>query len=411
MHHASPNQARATPSLTRPRQRTQQALGRGVRGKGHVCSRSLSSKLAISSPAQKFCGLGSSPLAARVSERRKCTKRRFALKVSAMAIPVTTDDTVAVVGASGNVGRLVALRLADKGYNVRALARNPEKAKAFLDGGNNSGRIQYYACDTLKKGSKDLETALTGVNCIIMCTGVSAFPTANWGELTIDLQAEGGIWQKFHYSNAVHKVDADGPQNVLEAWCKSNDKSTLKRFLLMSSVGVTRRDSLPYSILNGAGVLDAKAAGESALKKAAEDYGFDWTVARPGQLFGGPYSSAYYLGTLFQLEKDSNNGRILLEKGDTIVGDTIRSSLAEVLSIALSAPGAANTDFGVVNEVGEASSPEEVAHRFESLDVPETKGIMGPRIDLFLATLQQASGKVGSAWERAKKVMEDNKRQ
>ena len=57
----------------------------------------------------------------------------------------------------------------------------------------------------------------------------------------------------------------------------------------MSSVGVTRRDSLPYSILNGAGVLDAKAEGEAAVKSLATEYGFDWTVARPGQLFGGPY--------------------------------------------------------------------------------------------------------------------------
>lgn len=63
----------------------------------------------------------------------------------------------------------------------------------------------------------------------------------------------------------------------------------------MSSVGVTRRDSLPYSILNGAGVLDAKAEGEAAVKSLATEYGFDWTVARPGQLFGGPYTSAYYL--------------------------------------------------------------------------------------------------------------------
>ena len=41
----------------------------------------------------------------------------------------------------------------------------------------------------------------------------------------------------------------------------------------------------------------------------------------------------------------------MLEKGDKIVGDCIRSSLAEVLSIAVAAPGAANTDFGIVNEV------------------------------------------------------------
>lgn len=35
-------------------------------------------------------------------------------QVAAQASSVTTEDTIAVVGASGNVGRLVALRLADK---------------------------------------------------------------------------------------------------------------------------------------------------------------------------------------------------------------------------------------------------------------------------------------------------------
>lgn len=325
------------------------------------------------------------------------------------ASSVTTDDTIAVVGASGNVGRLVALRLADKGYHVRALARNPDKARDFLSSSDNSGRIEYFACDTREKDSERLAQALEGVNCVVMCTGVSAFPTANWGELTVNLAADGGFWEKFQWENAVRKVDAEGPANVVQSWCKSNEASALKRFVLMSSVGVTRRDSMPYSILNGAGVLDAKAEGEAAVKELATEYGFDWTIARPGQLFGGPYTSAYYLGTLFQLEKDSTNGRIMIEKGDKIVGDCIRSSLAEVLSIAVAAPGAANTDFGIVNEVGEASTAEAIERRFETLDSPETEGVMGPRIDLFLATLKQASGKIGSAWERARKVMSENK--
>jgi uncharacterized protein YbjT (DUF2867 family) len=41
-----------------------------------------------------------------------------------------------VIGASGNVGRLVALGLADKGScKVRAVARNAQRAKEFFKGG------------------------------------------------------------------------------------------------------------------------------------------------------------------------------------------------------------------------------------------------------------------------------------
>ena len=41
-----------------------------------------------------------------------------------------------VIGASGNVGRLIALGLADKGAcKVRAVARNAERAEEFFKGG------------------------------------------------------------------------------------------------------------------------------------------------------------------------------------------------------------------------------------------------------------------------------------
>lgn len=42
---------------------------------------------------------------------------------------------------------------------------------------------------------------------------------------------------------------------------------SLKRFVLLSSVGVTRADKFPFVILNAFGVLDAKAKGEAAVRK------------------------------------------------------------------------------------------------------------------------------------------------
>lgn len=58
--------------------------------------------------------------------------------------------------------------------------------------------------------------------------------------------------------------------------------------------------------------------------------GYDACVIRPGQLFGGPYDNNYYLGTLFQLDKDADTRGVAMARGDTLLGDTLRSTLAEV---------------------------------------------------------------------------------
>ena len=63
---------------------------------------------------------------------------------------------------------------------------------------------------------------------------------------------------------------------------------------------------MPFPILNACGVLDAKAAAEDSLVADATAAGYSYTIVRPGQLFGGPYDNNYYLGTLFQLDKDAS---------------------------------------------------------------------------------------------------------
>ena len=63
---------------------------------------------------------------------------------------------------------------------------------------------------------------------------------------------------------------------------------------MLSSIGVQRRTQMPFPVLNACGVLDAKAAGEAAIKADAEAAGYSYTTLRPGQLFGGPYDNNYY---------------------------------------------------------------------------------------------------------------------
>lgn len=277
-------------------------------------------------------------------------------------------DIVAVVGAGGNVGRLVALRLADAGkYAVRATTRNQSKLGDFL--GNK--KVELFAANT--REPETLKEVLTGANCVIVCTGVTAFKTKAW---------DGG--------NTPDAVDNLGVKNVVDTWASVNPDSDLKRFVLMSSICVTRRTQFPYIILNGGGVLDAKQKGEDAVTAAAREHGFEYSIVRPGQLTGGPYTNNNYLGTLFQIDK-SQKQKVVLQRGDKIVGDTVRSTLAEVLAQSIESPGTANLDFVVVNENGSAPTTEELQDMF--LKVPKSGNdddVQMPRLELVAETVSQA---------------------
>ena len=88
---------------------------------------------------------------------------------------------------------------------------------------------------------------------------------------------------------------------------------------------------------------------------------------RPGQLFGGPYDNNYYLGTLFQLDKDAETREVEVGRGDVLLGDTLRSTLAEVTAQAMESGTALDLDFAVVNQKGDAPSVEAVRQRLAAL--------------------------------------------
>ena len=142
--------------------------------------------------------------------------------------------------------------------------------------------------------------------------------------------------------------------------------------MLLSSVGVVRRDEMPYPILNACGVLTAKASAEAAIKADAEKSGYAYTFVRPGQLFGGPYDNNVYLGTLFQLDKDADERDVLLGRGDVTLNDdpqlgTLRSTLAEVIAQALETGSAQNMDFTCVNAKGAEPTVPELRERLAAL--------------------------------------------
>jgi len=293
-------------------------------------------------------------------------------------------DTIAVIGASGNVGKLVALRLSDT-YKVNGVVRSatPE-LESFFEG--REDRIKLYESDLLEEldGSGNggsLLPALKSASAIVICTGTTAFPTNAWsksGEFSVTNEVlRALVDNRFSVKNAIRDLDELGlntPNNVddranalvLDAWERAG-KVAKKRVVLLSSIGVQRRTDMPFPVLNACGVLDAKAAAEKGLIEAAERLGFSYTIVRPGQLFGGPYDNNYYLGTLFQLDKDAATQDVDVGRGDELLGDTLRSTLAEITAQICEGDCARDMDFAAVNVKGEAPSSEMVQERLQAL--------------------------------------------
>lgn len=305
-------------------------------------------------------------------------KTSLLLALCATTAALAPGKRVAVVGASGNVGKLVALRLCAQ-YDVRGVVRSAERCRSFLPD------VELVEVDLRAPGDA-LESALAGAAGLVICTGTTAFPTKAWSETgrdgvaapvlkalvdagfdktaaIADLTAQG--------YNTPQTVDEAGTLRILEAWAAAAGAAR-ERLVLLSSVGVRRRAEMPYPILNACGVLDAKAAAEDAIAADAAAGGYAYTIVRPSQLFGGPYDNNVYLGTLFQLDKDADTREVLLGRGDVTMNDdpqlgTLRSTLAEVIAQTLETGACENLDFTVVNGKGEFPEADVLRARLAAL--------------------------------------------
>jgi len=295
-------------------------------------------------------------------------------------------DTVAVVGASGNVGKLVSLRLSDT-YNVNGIVRDASSVESFFEGRDQIKLFEADLLDELKDYSpgscpESLKAALSNANAIVICTGTTAFPTKAWSrneEKEVTSDVIGALLEsKFDVKGAIstlddlglntpNNIDALGNQLIYSAW-NAAASVRKKRAILLSSIGVQRREQMPFPILNACGVLDAKAVAEQSLIESSKENGYNYSIIRPGQLFGGPYDNNYYLGTLFQLDKDAKTQNVEVGKGDELLGDTLRSTLAEVTAQICENDCGLNMDFAVVNVKGDVPSVEGVQTKLKGLD-------------------------------------------
>ncbi|KAH9548842.1 hypothetical protein CY35_11G107500 [Sphagnum magellanicum] len=219
-----------------------------------------------------------------------------------------SSKSVLVVGATGGVGQLVVASLMERGHSVRAIIRNPEKGKALF-GDQDPQQFQAHIADT-RQQEVLAPSFFEGVTHVICCTGTTAFPSKRWDG-----------------DNGPDKTDWEGVRNLV-----STLPSTIQHFVLVSSIGVTRTKKLPFNILNLFGVLTYKKMGEDFLSNS----GIPYTIIRPGRLTDGPYTS-YDLNTLLQATSGTRRD-VIIDQGDTLIGEASRIVVAEACVQALDLP-------------------------------------------------------------------------
>ncbi|KAG0607251.1 hypothetical protein M758_8G013300 [Ceratodon purpureus] len=230
---------------------------------------------------------------------------------------------VLVVGATGGVGQLVVAALLDRGLPVKAVLRDAEKARALF-GEHDPEKFQVHIGDT-RQPETISPSIFEGVTHVICTTGTTAFPSKRWDG-----------------NNGPEKTDWEGVRNLVAAVPKS-----VQHFVLVSSIGVTKSNELPWNIMNLFGVLKYKKMGEDFLCAS----GIPYTIIRPGRLTDGPYTS-YDLNTLLKATAGTRRD-VIIGQGDTLVGEASRVVVAEACIQALEIPCTVGQTYEISSVEGE----------------------------------------------------------
>ena len=182
------------------------------------------------------------------------------------------ETSVLVTGASGFLGGALALHLAAMGVRVRALVRRPEKA-AFLP-----GSVEIVTGDLLDPAA--LRAAAQGCDIIFHCAAALGGDLTMQRRINVDgtlLLAENaaqvGVRRLIHVSTlSVYGVMYEGVIDEETPFAPGSD---------------------PYGI--------TKAEAEASLRSRAGAHGLDYTIIRPGMIYGA--RAGLWTGTLFRLAR------------------------------------------------------------------------------------------------------------
>jgi uncharacterized protein YbjT (DUF2867 family) len=158
-------------------------------------------------------------------------------------------EVILVAGATGRLGSQIVREVADSGYQVRGLTRDPESARRTLG-------EQYEWIKGDLRDQQSIRLAMGNVDWVVSAVGA--------------LRPDGPNGPQF--------VDYEGVVGLID----SAVEAQVQHFVLISSIGVSQR----FHLLNltFGNVLKWKALAEAHLRSS----GLSYTIIRPGGLRPGP---------------------------------------------------------------------------------------------------------------------------
>ncbi len=231
---------------------------------------------------------------------------------------------ILVVGATGSIGKLVVAEAIREGHTVRALVRNPERARSLPPG------IQVEIGDLTSQ--QTLVEAVSDIDAIVFTHG-----------------SDGGG------KDGAEAVDYGGVRNTLRALGGKKP-----RIALMTVIGVTNRDG---SYNRSTEAHDWKRRAERLVRTG----GYPYTIVRPGWF---DYNKASEHKLVF-LQGDTRKA------GNSSDGVIARRQLAEVLVRSLTADEALRKTFELVAIAGAAQ--EDLNALFAQLDADPQGALDGVR--------------------------------
>jgi putative NADH-flavin reductase len=163
-----------------------------------------------------------------------------------------------ILGATGGIGLEIVRQALEHGHSVTAFVRSPERLKPF---GN---RITIKQGDLLN--SAELEKAISGHDAILSGFGPRV---------------------------PIAKADANLLRNFATALTTAMHRAGVRRVVTVSTAFLFRDSILPPTYLFGRLFFPGVVIDASAMERIVMESGLDWTIVRPPQLTGKPFTGKY----------------------------------------------------------------------------------------------------------------------
>ncbi len=180
--------------------------------------------------------------------------------------------TILVVGASGATGRLLVKQLLNRGHNVKAIVRSPEKLPEFM---KNHDHLSVISASVLELSDTEMTRHVNGCGAVASCLGHNMSWKGIFGHPRL--------------------LVTDATRRLCDA-IRANKSEKSTRYVLMNTVGNSNRDldepiSFGHRLVIGLirlllppHVDNEKAADYLRTNIGQNDTAIGWTAVRPDSL-------------------------------------------------------------------------------------------------------------------------------